>query len=78
MRRRVYSVNKYAQLLHDFRVFPRLVVTGYSVLVWDVVQWFEKLNDPSTQQTVLLTTVVGFSAAIFGFYATTVSGVDKK
>jgi hypothetical protein len=71
-------MNKYAEYLHDFRVFPRAVVTGYAWLVWDVVQWYEALAAPTTQQTVLLTTVVSFSAAIFGFYTTTTSGTEKK
>jgi hypothetical protein len=71
-------VDKLAQYLHDFRVFPRLVVISYGAMVWDVVQWFQGLPAPSTQQTVLLTTIIGFSAAIFGFYTTTVSGLQKK
>jgi hypothetical protein len=70
-------VNKYAQALHDFRAFPRVILLGYAWLVWDVVQWFEALQAPSTQQVVLLTTIVSFSAAIFGFYTTTISGTDK-
>lgn len=71
-------MDKAAQFMHDFRVIPRLVVAGYGLLVWDVVQWFEGLANPTTQQTVLLTTVVSLTAAIFGFYTTTVSGTEKK
>jgi hypothetical protein len=70
-------VNKYAEYIHEFRVFPRIILLGYSWMVWDVVQWYENLIAPTTQQTVLLTTVVSFSAAIFGFYTTTVSGTKK-
>ena len=71
-------MSKYSQFIHDYRVFPRLVLLGYSVLLYDVVGWFKGLADPTTQQTALITAIVGLSAAIFGFYTTTVSGLQKK
>jgi hypothetical protein len=72
-----YKINKYAQFLHDFRIVPRSLVVGYSYLVWDVIHWFMALENPTTQQAMLITTVVGISAAVFGLYTNTTSGVKK-
>ena len=65
------------QLLHDYRVFPRITLMGYSGLLYYTTEWFMGLSDPTTQQAVLMTTIAGLSAAVFGFYTTTVSGTRK-
>lgn len=57
-----------AMLLDAFRVVPRLVLIGYSYLVYYVVNWFMNLENPVTQQAALVTTVVGASAAVIGLY----------
>lgn len=83
-----------AEWVDAWRVFPRLMVVMYMVLVYRVVEWYMKLDDhiipgcvsqsiadcvvqaPSTQHAALVTAVIGFSAAIFGFYAN--SGKQKR
>ena len=70
-------MNKYAQAFHDFRVIPRTLTLGYAWMVWDTVQWFQTIQAPNTQQALLLTTVVGVSAAVFGLYTSSTSGHIK-
>ena len=67
-----------SMILHEYRVFPRVILLGYSGLLYYVTEWFMSLPDPTTQQTVLMTTIAGLSAAVFGFYTTTTSGTNKK
>ena len=57
-----------AECLNRLRVIPRILVAGYGVLVWQVVDWFMNLPAPDTQQAALVTTVVGASGIVFGFY----------
>jgi hypothetical protein len=73
----VETKNKYAVLFHEFRIIPRALTIGYAWMVWDVVQWFKTLETPNTQQALLLTTVVGISAAVFGLYTSSTSGSVK-
>lgn len=62
--------------LNRLRVIPRLIVAGYGFLIWDVVQWFKDLPEPTTQQSALITTLVGVSVAVFGFYMQ--GGITQK
>jgi hypothetical protein len=71
------KINKYALAMHHFRLVPRLLTVGYAWMVWDTVQWFQGITDPSTQQAALLSVVVGMSGAIFGLYTSSTSGVNK-
>jgi len=76
-----------AEWVDAWRIFPRIIVCMYMVLVYKVALWYMALDDhiikgcvspdvvdciaqaPSNQHAALITTVIGFSAAIFGFYA---------
>jgi hypothetical protein len=57
-----------SECLNRLRIIPRVIVAGYGYLVWDVVQWFQLLENPATQHAALVTTVVGAAGLIFGFY----------
>lgn len=57
-----------AHIIDVFRVIPRIMVTGYGYLVWDSVQWFQALPDPTNAHTFLISTIVGGAAAVFGLY----------
>jgi hypothetical protein len=50
------------------RIFPRLFITTYIYLLYEVTQWFMLLSDPSTQQAGLVSVVYGAGAAWFGLY----------
>lgn len=57
-----------AECLNRLRIIPRAIIAGYGWLVYEVVQWFMVLPDPNTQQSALITTMVGAAGIIFGFY----------
>ncbi len=60
-----------AEVIDAFRVVPRFILIGYTILVWSVVEWYMALPEPTTQQAALMTTVIGIIAPIAAFYQTT-------
>ena len=74
--------NPYARLIHlaraidSWRIFPRMFLTVYIVLLYKVVIWFMALDAPSFEQSGLVSIVVGAGAAWFGLY--TGSSKSKK
>lgn len=58
-----------------WRVFPRIFLSVYIYLLYDVVQWFMLLPDPNTQQAGLVSVLVGVGAAWFGLY---INGTPTK
>jgi hypothetical protein len=75
--------NPYAKWVHlaktidAWRIFPRIFVSVYIVLLYKVVIWFMELPEPNLEQSALVSIVVGAMAAVFGIYAGT-SGQSKK
>ena len=71
------GVNPYAKLIHmaravdAWRIFPRLFLTVYIVLLYQVVHWFMEIDTPNLEQSGLVSVVVGAGAAWFGLYAGT-------
>ena len=74
--------NPYVRLIHmaraidAWRIFPRMFLTVYIVLLYKVVIWFMELPAPSFEQSGLVSIVVGAGAAWFGLY--TGSSKSKK
>lgn len=66
-----------AKTVDAWRIFPRIFVSVYIVLLYEVVTWFMTLNEPNMEQAGLVSIVVGAMAAVFGIYAGT-SGQSKK
>ena len=66
-----------ARTVDAWRIFPRIFVSVYIVLLYDVVTWFMTLEEPNLEQSALVSIVVGARAAVFGIYAGT-SGQSKK
>ena len=66
-----------AKAVDAWRIFPRIFVSVYIFLLYKVVIWFMSLEDPSLEQSGLVSIVVGAMAAVFGIYAGT-SGQSKK
>lgn len=60
-----------AEAMDAWRVVPRMLVACYGYLVWDVVQWFMALEDPTTQHATLVSTVIGVAGAVIGIYTST-------
>ena len=66
-----------AKTIDAWRIFPRIFVSVYIVLLYDVVTWFMTLKQPNLEQAGLVSIVVGAMAAVFGIYAGT-SGQSKS
>jgi hypothetical protein len=72
--------NPYMRMIHlaraidSWRIFPRLFLTVYIILLYKCVIWYMNLPDPSMEQSGLISIVVGAGAAWFGLY----TGTDKS
>lgn len=66
--------NPYAKLIHlaravdSWRIFPRVFITTYIILLYKCVIWYMNLPNPSMEQSGLISIVVGAGAAWFGLY----------
>ena len=60
-----------AQAIDSWRIFPRAFLTTYIVLLYKVTVWFMGLDEPSFEQSGLVSIVVGAGASWFGLYAGT-------
>ena len=58
----------FAERLNAYRIVPRLMVFGYSLLMLEVARWFMALPEPSNQQMAFITVMVGAATGIFGLY----------
>ena len=61
-------MDKFTETLDKLRLFPRLFITVYIWIFYDVVQWFMALEVPTNQQAGLVSIIVGAGAAWFGLY----------
>ena len=74
------GVNPYANLIHlaravdSWRIFPRVFITTYIILLYKCVIWYMNLSNPTMEQSGLISIVVGAGAAWFGLY----TGSSKK
>ena len=68
------GLNPYARLIHlaravdSWRIFPRVFITTYIVLLYKCVIWYMDLEAPTLEQSGLISIVVGAGAAWFGLY----------
>ena len=66
--------NPYQRVIHlakaidAWRIFPRLFLTVYIVLLYKCVIWYMDLPNPTLEQSGLISIVVGAGAAWFGLY----------
>lgn len=61
----------FSKVVNAYRLFPRLFIGVYILLLWETINWFMSLPDPNTQQASLISTIVGVGAAWFGLYVRT-------
>ena len=72
--------NPYAKIIHmaravdSWRIFPRIFITTYIILLYKCVIWYMNLPNPTMEQSGLISIVVGAGAAWFGLY----TGSSKK
>tara|TARA_Y100000004_G_C8956862_1_gene431297 strand:+ start:1279 stop:1665 length:387 start_codon:yes stop_codon:yes gene_type:complete len=60
-----------ARAVDSWRIFPRLFLTVYIVLLYKATIWFMALEAPNFEQSGLISVIVGAGAAWFGLYAGT-------
>lgn len=67
--------NPFAKIIHmaravdAWRIFPRIFITVYIILLYQVVHWYMNLGtDATIEQSGLVSVVVGAGAAWFGLY----------
>ena len=58
-------------MIDAWRIFPRMFLTVYIVLLYKCTIWFMELPAPTFEQSGLISIVVGAGAAWFGLYAGT-------
>tara|TARA_E500000081_G_scaffold152219_1_gene184000 strand:+ start:749 stop:1039 length:291 start_codon:yes stop_codon:yes gene_type:complete len=63
-----------AKAVDSWRIFPRIFITTYIYLLYKVVIWYMGIEDPTMEQSGLVSIVVGAGAAWFGLY----TGTSKK
>ena len=66
-----------AKTVDAWRIFPRIFVSEYIILLYKVVTWFMTLPEPNLEQAGLVSVVTGAMAAVFGIYAGS-AGQSKK
>ena len=72
--------NPYAKIIHmaravdSWRIFPRIFITTYIILLYKCVIRYMNLPNPTMEQSGLISIVVGAGAAWFGLY----TGSSKK
>ena len=77
------GVNPYANLIHlaravdSWRIFPRVFITTYIILLYKRVIWYMNLPNPTMEQSGLISIVVGAGAAWFGLYTGSSKKIDK-
>lgn len=58
----------FSDMINSWRIFPRMFITVYMILLYYSTMWFMALDDPSPAQAGLISTMVGAGAAWFGLY----------
>ena len=57
-----------AEAMDYFRIVPRTIVVGYSVMLYEVVKWFMALPSPNMEQSALVSVVVTIAGVVIGLY----------
>ena len=57
-----------AKAVDSWRIFPRIFITTYIYLLYNVVIWYMNIPTPTMEQSGLVSIVVGAGAAWFGLY----------
>ena len=58
-----------ARAVDSWRIFPRVFLSVYIFLLYYSTMWFMGLEEPSLEQSGLISIIVGAGAAWFGLYA---------
>lgn len=67
---------KIAEITNDLRIIPRLIMLGYSLLVFYVVEWSLLQEKITTQHASIIASVIGIASFLVPAYFN--SGNSKK
>lgn len=67
-----------AHAVDSWRIFPRIFLLVYVVLLYKTVTWFMGLPDPDMEQAGLISVIVGAGAAWFGLYINGAPKISKE
>lgn len=67
-----------AHAIDSWRIFPRIFLLVYIVLLYKVVVWFMGIPDPDMEQAGLISVIVGAGAAWFGLYINGAPRISKE
>ena len=60
-----------ARATNEWRIFPRIFIIAYIILLFNATEWFMDLEEPNTQQSGFVSAIVGAGAVWFGLYVNT-------
>ena len=66
------------EIIDGARIFPRIFVLGYGLLVWDIWEWWQWLENPSTAQAAFTTSIIGLCIPLLGWYMSTGRNWSKQ
>lgn len=61
----------FAEVTDAFRIFPRLFLTGYGFLCWELAKWVMARPDISASQSAFATAIIGLAVPLTAFYMQT-------
>jgi hypothetical protein len=67
-----------AHAIDSWRIFPRIFLLVYVILLYKTVTWFMGLPDPDMEQAGLISVIVGAGAAWFGLYINGAPRISKE
>lgn len=67
-----------SEAFDSWRIFPRIFLAVYLVLLYQVVTWFMLLSDPTVEQSGLVSIIVSAGAVWFGLYINSRSKTSKE
>ena len=68
----------HAEAIDRWRIWPRMLITLYGVMFYNVCEWFMTLSNPTNAQSAFVSVIVGAGAAWFGLYCGSGSKSGKK
>ena len=60
-----------AEVMDAWRLFPRLFLTGYGLLCWELAKWVMQRPDISASQSAFATAIIGLAVPLTAFYMQT-------
>ena len=58
-----------SKTLVEYKVIPRLMMLVFTIMAWNVCDWFMSLGaDATTQQTAFVSTIVGAATGAFAVW----------